>query len=977
MTHISWERARRSCSRAVRGAAALGLAALLAWGQVPAAAWAEAADAVAGAAQGTPAATVDNDPAADQTGGSANSGAGVDAGASGSPAEEHAGAASAAENATGAAADSDTAASSSSAADAQKSASAAVATDEAEGASEGAQGGAANAAVAEDDAPGISTLAEETINVSAQVFGRNAAGDVEPWTGAGAIELPVGSTAADASEQLFSNNKLTADYGEGDYGWYLNTITDPADATRALGWDEATGRYWQLFVNGMPSDEGAGSVDLKPGDQVVWFYSAYGESLPGSDDNADDVATVTASLTVVGQSAAGTQQTWLPRAQMSLPEGSTAADLTERLFAQYGLAADTGVGEYGWYLNSITDPADATRVLGWDATTGAYWQLFVNGAPSDSYASGVELEPGDEIMWYYAAYGAEAPEGDVTTNPDAEHPDVDAAWPGYANGGTGAAVEGVSTPTEAGDTAWKHSLLSDEERAAGASVAASDPLIINGKIYMVSGSSTYDASNDWAETKSLARLTVIDAATGAAERTVPLARGLDSVCRMVYADGIIVIPLASGYLQAVSASTLETLWVVDAIDGAQSLSTLTVSDGYVYVATADSLGGQGGMYGAQSGTLRRVDLYTGALVGSVTSDTAGYYWAGGIAAGDYFVIGDDAGEVVVYTADLSQRLSSTKLSAYVHASLVRADGKIYAVTSDGTFYQLELNDDGVIREVASCRFASSSTSTPTIVDGTAYVGGCTANGTGVLAVIDVDTMTVSRSVTSYNADGEKQSLPADVKSNPLVSKQASGTYVYFTCNKTPGGIYLYRVGDENATMLFMPGGADQNYSMSSIICGPDGMLYYTNDSGNLFAIKGVETKPGNSDKDPNGGNPNDGDPNGKNPNDTGNGGDDRNDVGGRRGTVSPALRPVSDSAVAGAGDESVAIESAAAENAEGEAEASDAGVAAASARMAARVVGESGERGLPRWVPVTGIVVGVCGLAAIGAYLTLLRRRSV
>ena len=1045
------ERARRSWCRIVRGAGACALAVLLAWGQVPAAAWAEVAGtataseqsvaapadtaaAVAGESAGGESAEADAPAAGDSADGTDSSSPGTAAtdaadegsGSSGTGAASDASAATGAtpdandvQESTSAAAD-DAGADASSQQDAAEDAATENAQDHASAATTGEA--ADHAVTTEDKEAGATTRADEEISVSAQVIGRNASGDVESWTGSDTMELPADATAADASEQLFKANNLTADYGTGSYGWYLNSITDPADATRVLGWDEATGRYWQLFVNGAPSDYGAGSVNLKPGDQVVWFYSAYGESLPGSggaDDDTDDVATVTATLEVVGQNAAGAQQTWLPRAQLSLPEGSTAADLTEQLFAQYGLTADIYTPEtHGyWMLNTLTSPTDSSLTLGYDPTSGSYWTLFINGTYAMVGADGYTLQTGDSITWCYTA-GSELPKGDVATNPDADHPNLNAAWSGYANGGAGAVVEGVNTPTGAGTTAWKHSLLSDEERAAAASAAASDPLIINGKLYVVSGSSTYDASNNWTETKALGRLTVVNLATGAAERTVPLARGLDSVCRMAYADGIIVIPLAGGYLQAVSASTLETLWVVDAIDGAQSISTLSISDGYVYVATADSLGSSGGMYGAESGTLRRVSLYTGALAGVTTSDTAGYYWAGGIAAGDYFVIGNDAGEVVVYTADLSQQLSSTKLSAYVHASLVQADGKIYAVTADGTLYQLELSDDGEIREVASCRFAATSTSTPTIVGGRAYVGGATADHTGVLAIIDLATMMVSQSVTTYTGTtgaAAAESLPADVKSTPLVSVQSGGTYVYFTCNSEPGGIVAYRLGDRAAYQLYEPADGDQNYSMSSVLCGPDGTLYYTNDSGNLFAVKAGKTA--GDGLGGNGGAGSHGGGNGGAGTSTGAGGGSgtgsgqhgaggsqlNNDGAGQLtaggsgghgttlgaalhplGTVSPAFLPLAanaqDNATADgdaqdetATDETLSDAAAATGASVGAAGAAD---AEAAARAVTGAVTEAAQAGVPRWLPVAGIAVGVCGLAAIGVYLVSTRRRA-
>ena len=55
----------------------------------------------------------------------------------------------------------------------------------------------------------------------------------------------------------------------GSYGLYLNTITSPYTGEK-LGWDQATGKYWQLFVNGTASDVGASSVFLKTGDVITW-----------------------------------------------------------------------------------------------------------------------------------------------------------------------------------------------------------------------------------------------------------------------------------------------------------------------------------------------------------------------------------------------------------------------------------------------------------------------------------------------------------------------------------------------------------------------------------------------------------------------------------------------------------------------------------------------------------------------------------
>ena len=116
---------------------------------------------------------------------------------------------------------------------------------------------------------------------------------------------------------------------------------------------------------------------------------------------------------------------------------------------------------------------------------------------------------------------------------------------------------------------------------------------------------------------------------------------------------------------------------------------------------------------------------------------------------------------------------------------------------------------------------------------------------GQLAIIDADTLTVDYSI--YKADGnfirEDSSASGftgsgDVKSQPVVSIQDGHTYVYFTSNNNPGGIYRYRIGDEEAELLYRPSAENQQYCMSSISVGSDGSLYYANDSGKLFAIKG-------------------------------------------------------------------------------------------------------------------------------------------
>ncbi len=47
----------------------------------------------------------------------------------------------------------------------------------------------------------------------------------------------------------------------------------------------------------------------------------------------------------------------------------------------------------------------------------------------------------------------------------------------------------------------------------------------------------------------------------------------------------------------------------------------------------------------------------------------------------------------------------------------------------------------------------------------------------------------------------------------------------------PEGVYRYRVGEATASRIYTPSEDKQNYCMGSITVGPDGSLYYVNDSG--------------------------------------------------------------------------------------------------------------------------------------------------
>ena len=556
-------------------------------------------------------------------------------------------------------------------------------------------------------------------------------------------------------------------------------------------------------------------------------------------DNPNEGKTITVTAKVTGVSASDadgnyTEQSVVPLTELTLPadEDTTAESVLEQLMTAAGC---TNLEANAWGLTSATMPDG--RVLSMTNTEPySYWSFFVNNGYASVGAPSYYLKNGDCVEFRYVkGDGTQKPTTAPATNPETEHPDVDVPWNGFANGGAGSATDALTPTTKTDTPSWALSLLTEEQQKAGANVSASDPLVANGKVYLVTGASV------WGGKTWNAALNEIDPETGSVVRFLELGSSMDSTCRPVVAQGIILIPLSGGYLQAVSAKTFETLWYSDAFTK-QNLSSLTVDGDYVYINTLDYWSGDD----VQNGTVKRINIHTGAVAGSASVTDGGFYWSGGLMVNGYYVVGGDYGQVRVYSADLSKLVGSIKLAGgNIRSALVLHDGFVYAVTrDDGTLHKLTIGSDGSVTEAAKVQFAAYSTSTPVFSGNYAFVNGKTTNdwkGKGLLSVVDLSDMSVKQ-ITK--ADGAE--LGFESKSTPLVSTRDGETYVYFTLNgakgnwpnyTTGGGVYMYKLGDAEATEVFVPGSGYANYCMASVVCDEFGNLYYTNDSGHLFCVK--------------------------------------------------------------------------------------------------------------------------------------------
>ncbi|MGE9982582.1 DUF4430 domain-containing protein [Slackia isoflavoniconvertens] len=777
------------------------------------------------------------------------------------------------------------------------------------------------------------------VTATCSVIGVDAKGKQQTWAAASQYTLKNGSTAADLSEELFKQAGLTADYDpNGSWGWVLNSITSPFDTDRTLANDYAvTGAYWQLFINGAAASVGAGGYILEAGDSVVWCYSKYGDAAPTDQ--------LSVNCTVIGQDASGAQQTWAQPTTSLVEEGATAADLSERVFKQAGIGADTGTGSYGWFLNSLTSPFNKKVTLSTervDESTWKYWQFFVNGAKANVGAGNYTLKAGDEVAWVYGSDGAMPGQvsvsmeiigkkddkaqrwtdpstqvfvegttikdataayfdalgiesemydmpghwgvhslvspvdgtklsgawsffvngvpasqidddyalksgdsivwayaaGDTVPNPDEVVVDPSASrptdWKADWDGKSNAAVENVSTPTGALASSWTF----DWKAYSGSAYPnASEPIVVNGNVYL--------AVNK--------RLLKIDAESGKVLAESNLKTAIGYTARPIYANGLVIVPLDGGAVQALTADSLTTVWVTDSVSkAAQSNSQLTVDGNYLYVGTVDV---DFGTNTYNNGHLTRINILTGAVSWQHVNADEGYYWTGATVGDDYVLVPTSAGTVEMLSKSTGAVLGSVSVGALVNSSCVlSADGShAYLISRDGKLHVLAISDGDSRDADAASRITeervvdlglTGCACAPSMHDGKLIVGG-EANGSAALAIIDLNNGFATTLITTADGSQLTAGILGGIKGAPLVSAQADGTYVYFTVNygetsdfvnyTSGGGVYRYKLGDAEASGVFSATG-HYNCCDSPIACDSKGNLYYINDSGTLFKL---------------------------------------------------------------------------------------------------------------------------------------------
>ena len=540
---------------------------------------------------------------------------------------------------------------------------------------------------------------------------------------------------------------------------------------------------------------------------------------------------VSVTVSIVGADApgaSGKEEVWADTTPFELDKGSTAADLTEALLSLTRLSANYYTGSYGWFLSSITSP-DGNTTLGWDATTGKYWQLFYNGSPAPVGASSITLSTGDSIVWYYSAYGsassASPAEPVIPTAGTVTAPATGSDWPETETSGN---VTTASTPTSSAAESWAIDLKDEGDPWA----KVSEPLVVDGKVVVAVNSTLKLLSNT--------------SSSASVEKTLELDGDIDYTARPVYADGVIYVPLSGGKVEAVDYGSFARLWTSSGtVTGDQSSCSLRLVDlGSTNAIVCGTAVMSSGLV-ASSGSLVALDAKTGSTLWSKASSTSGWYWTSALRVGDYLLASDVAGTTRAYDLD-GNEVSSLSLGSAVASDPVAYDGGALVVTYDGVLHRLSLSSAGTLSDV-TLKVLDKCVAAPTVVGTTAVVvGGMGKEGTvTTLALVDLASMRVSRTVTSVGGSA----LPTGGISAPaLVSTQAVGSYSYFTVNfgsgsngrpnghKTGGNLYVYRLGDLEASLLYAPSATNANYCDSPVVCDAAGNLYYLNDSGYLVRL---------------------------------------------------------------------------------------------------------------------------------------------
>lgn len=346
--------------------------------------------------------------------------------------------------------------------------------------------------------------------------------------------------------------------------------------------------------------------------------------------------------------------------------------------------------------------------------------------------------------------------------------------------------------------------------------------------------------------------------TGVVDSVVGQRAGTNSyaIQPVTYADGMIFSGFDGG-VQAFDAKTLESLWVYKDSVGGQAISPIYYNDGCIYTGFWSS-----GWSETDTANYVCIDVKDEDTTKTdeaksakwVYANKGGFYWTGAYSTDKFIVVGSDNGtddnspsKILTLNKENGEEIDSGEAVGDIRSSVsYDKDTDAYYFTSKGGyFYRAKIDDEGNFTKLDSIALGGASTSTPTVLNGRAYVG---VNGSGwgdykgsAIAVIDLDSFEIA-----YKA--ETKGYPQT--SGLGVVNENGYNYVYFTENASAGAIRYVKDkkgvtevldpqivnGKKTAPSLFTPSGAQAQYAIADLIADENGTIYFKNDSGYIMAV---------------------------------------------------------------------------------------------------------------------------------------------
>lgn len=433
--------------------------------------------------------------------------------------------------------------------------------------------------------------------------------------------------------------------------------------------------------------------------------------------------------------------------------------------------------------------------------------------------------------------------------------DFDAEWPNFRGTDSNNGITNAKTPISAADGMlyWASPLGKGWDNGA-----VSSPILVDDCLVVYAGSKIYRVSK----------------ATGKVEAEGNMA-GTSSfaINGPTYANGILLVGLSNGRIQAFNAKTLESLWLYTDPMGGQPNCPITVLGDYAYTGfwNGEALGGS---FVCVSLTDEDPTSTTEAKYATWRHEQdGGFYWAGAYACDDFIMVGTDDGDALrsyLYLFDpltgevLDSRsgFDSDIRSTICYDSVTKA---YYFTSKGGTFYRAKVEAQNGSYAITACdglkldngsddpALPPMSTSTPVVYNGRAYIG---VSGTGQftqysghnITVIDLENWEIAYKVPT-------QGYPQTSGLLTTAYEQKNGyVYVYFFDNYTPGTLRVLRDKPEQTAVdyrtkesfsgksyytpyaVFTPYDKQAQYAICSPIVDSDGTIYFKNDSGYLMAF---------------------------------------------------------------------------------------------------------------------------------------------